>query len=220
MSSKKKRYARRLDHNRAFIPSIQENKVLYTNKIQLDEFEAVRLVDYEGLSQIEASIAMEVSRATLQRLLLKGRKNIVEAILHNNKLEIDNDITNIKLKGENKMDIESREVKTIAFPSSDKVTIDKIFEQTKEFTIYSVKESEVLAVTHLHREVEDPELLPSFLANHDIDVIVCKKMSSKTIKLLDSCGIDVILGANGRIDVNLNDYIGGFLSHKDEVCIT
>ena len=76
MNSRKKRYARRLDTNRFYKPLGIKKSDLQTNIINLDEFEALRLCDYEGLSQIEAASDMRVSRATIQRLLLSGRKKI------------------------------------------------------------------------------------------------------------------------------------------------
>lgn len=63
--------------------------------IELDEFEAIRLCDYEGNNQIEASEMMHVSRATVQRLLNSGRKKLVDSILNSKALRINHsqDIT-------------------------------------------------------------------------------------------------------------------------------
>ena len=44
--------------------------------LTLDELEAVRLVDFEGLEQIAAAKKMKVSQSTLQRILKNARKNI------------------------------------------------------------------------------------------------------------------------------------------------
>ncbi len=54
----------------------------------LDEFEALRLCDYDGLSQIEAAEAMGISRGTVQRLLASGRKKVVDSLLHQKALKI------------------------------------------------------------------------------------------------------------------------------------
>ena len=60
--------------------------VLHT--VGIDEFEAMRLCDHEGMSQIEAAERMQVSRGTVQRLLEKGRKTLLEAIITNGALGI------------------------------------------------------------------------------------------------------------------------------------
>jgi predicted DNA-binding protein (UPF0251 family) len=51
--------------------------------LALDEFEAMRLRDLEGLSQIEAGERMGISRGTVQRLLESGRRKVVRALLAN-----------------------------------------------------------------------------------------------------------------------------------------
>jgi uncharacterized protein len=46
-----------------------------------DELEALRLCDSERLSQAEAGARMGVSRGTVQRLVIAGRKKMVDAIV-------------------------------------------------------------------------------------------------------------------------------------------
>ena len=58
--------------------------------IKFDEFEAMRLCDAEGLSQIEAGERMKVSRGTVQRLLESGRRKVVQALLANQGLGLGN----------------------------------------------------------------------------------------------------------------------------------
>lgn len=52
--------------------------------LPLDELEAMRLCDGEGLSQEEAGLRMGVSRGTVQRLVAAGRKKLIEAIVGGN----------------------------------------------------------------------------------------------------------------------------------------
>ncbi len=60
-------------------------------KVELaaDELEAVRLCDVDGLTQAEAGEALGVSRGTVQRLVCRARKKIVEAVLSGQALVID-----------------------------------------------------------------------------------------------------------------------------------
>jgi len=218
MSTRKKRYARRLDNSRTFSP-IGINKIdTEVVNIKLDEFEALRLCDYEGLSQIEAAEDMHVSRATVQRLLISARKKVVDVILHNKILEIKNEIANIKLKGESKMNIEGKEIKKIAFPTSDKVTVDSHFGHTKEFVIYTVGGTEVTTVVYVAAPVHKPGVLPKFLAEQGVDVIITGGMGQMAVDLFQRSEIDVVLGAKGRIDLNLNEYLGGFLTSQGSIC--
>jgi uncharacterized protein len=57
--------------------------------LALDELEALRLVDFEALSQEDAGEKMGVSRGTVGRLLERGRKTVVDALLHGMALRIE-----------------------------------------------------------------------------------------------------------------------------------
>ena len=46
-----------------------------------EEFEAIRLADYENLTQEEAAEKMKISRPTFTRLYEKARKNIAKAFV-------------------------------------------------------------------------------------------------------------------------------------------
>lgn len=217
-NSRIKRYARRLDTKRVYKPVVPNSNKLDVNSVSLDEFEALRLVDFEGLSQIDASKDMQVSRATLQRLLLSGRKKIVEAILYQRVIEVKNETDNIKLKGENKMSIDTQNLKVIAFPTSNRNTIDGHFGHTKEFAIYVVEGNNVKDVKFVTPPPHEPGVLPRFLGEQGIDVIVTGGMGQMAVNLFNNQGIDVILGAQGSIDANLNEYLGGILESTGSSC--
>lgn len=68
----------------AGIPTRDLEKVV----LGLDELEALRLCDGEGLSQAEAGERMSVSRGTVQRLVTSGRKKIIDTIINSYALVI------------------------------------------------------------------------------------------------------------------------------------
>lgn len=49
--------------------------------LQMDEYEAIRLLDYEGLTQEAAAERMEVSRPTLTRIYEKARNTIAKTLV-------------------------------------------------------------------------------------------------------------------------------------------
>jgi len=53
-----------------------------------DEMEAIRLADYEGLYQQEASYKMGISRTTFSRLVESARKKIADALLNQKAINI------------------------------------------------------------------------------------------------------------------------------------
>jgi predicted DNA-binding protein (UPF0251 family) len=61
---------------------------LETVALTLDEFEAVRLADLEGLYQEQAAAEMNVSRQTFGRIVEAAHKKIAEALIDGKALEI------------------------------------------------------------------------------------------------------------------------------------
>ena len=55
----------------------------------LDEFEALRLADFIGLSHAEAADEMEISRSTFTRLIEKARKKIADFLIQGKLLTIE-----------------------------------------------------------------------------------------------------------------------------------
>jgi predicted Fe-Mo cluster-binding NifX family protein/predicted DNA-binding protein (UPF0251 family) len=180
--------------------------------ISLDEFEAMRLVDDEGKSQIEASQEMNVSRATLQRLLISGRRSLVQAILKEKSFIVDNNIDHIDMKGELNMIDKSKAFK-VAFPSSNQETIDQHFGRTDFYVVYDVQNGEIKK-TLIENKDHRPGKVPLLLKSHGVNVIICRNMGDKAIALFKHNQIDVILGAEGNIENQLNAFM------NDEVIIT
>ncbi|MDR9757065.1 MAG: DUF134 domain-containing protein [Thermoanaerobacterales bacterium] len=58
-------------------------------KLTVEEFEALRLKDLEGLEQIECAEKMGVARTTFQRVLYAAREKIAEALVNGKALRIE-----------------------------------------------------------------------------------------------------------------------------------
>lgn len=83
---------------REFIPA---GRMLGDEYIELrvDEYEAIRLVDYLGLSQEEAAAGMEVSRATIQNMYEAARKKLAAALVEGKRLRVEGGVYQICPKG-------------------------------------------------------------------------------------------------------------------------
>ncbi len=55
----------------------------------IEEFEALRLVDREGLTQTEAAVMMGISQKTLWKDLKQARSKVAEAIVNGRPIEIE-----------------------------------------------------------------------------------------------------------------------------------
>ena len=57
--------------------------------LSLEEFEAIRHIDYEGLDQSQAAEVMNVSRQTVGRILRSGRFNLSKALVNGFRLKVE-----------------------------------------------------------------------------------------------------------------------------------
>ncbi len=55
----------------------------------LDEFEALRLADLDGMYQEEAAAQMRVSRPTFSRIIESARRKVADALVHGKALRIE-----------------------------------------------------------------------------------------------------------------------------------
>jgi predicted DNA-binding protein (UPF0251 family)/predicted Fe-Mo cluster-binding NifX family protein len=214
----KKRACRRLVSGKCYKPAGCLDGEMEQVILELDEFEAMRLVDYEDLSQIEASEEMKISRGTVQRLLLSARHKIVDALLEEKSLIISNEINNVQLKGENKMDKRSKDVIRVAMPTTDGITVDEHFGHCKTFAIYDMDGTSVVDHKSVVPPPHAPGVLPKFLGEQDVDVIITGGMGQMAIRMFKEQDIDVILGASGSIEDTLKEYVGGDLVSKGTPC--
>ena len=60
-----------------------------TVKMTVDEYETIRLIDHEGLTQEECSAQMSVARTTVQGIYSEARKKIAHALVNSDILLIE-----------------------------------------------------------------------------------------------------------------------------------
>lgn len=58
-------------------------------RLSIEEAEAVRLKDVEGLEQEQGAEKMNISRPTFQRVLASARQKIADALLHGKAIRIE-----------------------------------------------------------------------------------------------------------------------------------
>lgn len=72
-----------------FKPAGVPMRALEEITLTLDELEALRLADFNGLYQEQAAEQMGISRATFARLIESARKKVADALLHGKALRVE-----------------------------------------------------------------------------------------------------------------------------------
>ncbi|MBF0504170.1 MAG: DUF134 domain-containing protein [Candidatus Omnitrophica bacterium] len=99
MRPKKTRWVQCSPIERLFKPQHSPNSLRRAVVLTLDEFEAVRLLDYEGLSQIKTARHMHVHRSTVSRIISSARRKIAQCLVEINTLKIEGGCCKV-VKGE------------------------------------------------------------------------------------------------------------------------
>lgn len=211
MKKRKERNCRFLEFQRIFKPIDIPLKDLEVIDIFMDEFEAVRLCDYENKSQIEAGNEMNISRGTVQRLLISGRKKIMDAFLHEKALNIQTDSSyfeNTELLLNKKIKNLNEDVK-IALPTSDKDSVEEHFGKATYFCIVNLVSSKIKSIEFLEAPDHQPGRFPQFLNENNVKLIIAYGMGNRALDFFNDYNIEVVLGAKGKINNILKGYIGG-----------
>lgn len=72
-----------------FVPSEKDIDEVPKNVLLVEELEAIRLKDLEGLEQEECAEKMQVSRPTFQRILLSAREKVADSLINGKVINID-----------------------------------------------------------------------------------------------------------------------------------
>lgn len=116
------------------------------------------------------------------------------------------------------MTINLNEENRIAFPTNDKETVEEHFGHCKVFAVFTFKDEKIQNTEYVNAPPHQPGLLPKFLGDLKITTIITGGMGQKAIDLFKAQNVEVILGASGLIEDNLNEYLGGELYSKKSAC--
>ena len=89
MRPKKTRWVKCEPGERCFRPQCMPLNRLDGIYMTLDEFEAVRLADCEGLKQDEAAKRLKISRPTFSRIITSAHKKIGDALVNIKAIKIE-----------------------------------------------------------------------------------------------------------------------------------
>ena len=56
--------------------------------LSMDEFEAIRLADYQGIAQEEAAKSMRISQQTFSRIIKRARRSLADALVNGKIIKI------------------------------------------------------------------------------------------------------------------------------------
>ena len=86
---RKWRRVRGLPENRRFGPLDSYRRDDHIVEMTIDEYETIRLIDFEGMNQEECSLQMDVARTTVQGIYADARKKLADSLVNGKTLIIE-----------------------------------------------------------------------------------------------------------------------------------
>jgi ATP-binding protein involved in chromosome partitioning len=106
----------------------------------------------------------------------------------------------------------------IGIPTNDRQTVESHFGHCKEFALIDCENGKVIETSYVTPPPHEPGVMPKFLAEQKANVILCGGMGQMAVNLFKQNNVDVILGAAGSIDQNVQVFLSGDLESTGSAC--
>ncbi len=182
----------------------------------VDEYEAFRLLDDEGLTQETCAARMNVARTTVTAIYDSARKKIADALVHGKRLLIAGGCCEyepvelnqtIMEKGNNTMRI------AVTYENGE---IFQHFGHTAQFKLYDVENSKVMGEQIVDTNGSGHGALAGFLQAAKVDALICGGIGGGAQMALADAGIKLYAGVQGSADEAAKALAAGTLDYDPD----
>lgn len=98
---RKRRHVCLLPETKSFGPANTQVDLEHTIIMSVEEYESIRLIDLERLTQEESAVSMGVARSTIQRMYDDARKKLADSLINGKTIKITGGDYKVCEKNEN-----------------------------------------------------------------------------------------------------------------------
>lgn len=187
---------------------------------KLDEYEAIRLIDFERKTQEECAAEMGVSRATVTSIYDSARFKMADAMVNGKRIRITGGSYRIdSIPASSEIKEIGDNIMRIAVTYEDGM-IGQHFGRTEQFKIYDITEKgEITGSQVIDTNGTGHGALAGFLRAAEVEVLVCGGIGMGARVALEQMGIQLLPGVAGNADEAIKALIAGTLEYNpDTVC--
>ena len=192
-------------------------------RISLEEYECIRLLDYEGMTQEECAAQMGVARTTVQALYVAARKRIAGCLVEARPLLIEGG--NFELcpacrfnRHPSRFFLRKGSKTTMKIAVTyDNGQIFQHFGHTAQFKVYTIENNAVTESHILDSNGAGHGALATLLHDEQIDTLICGGIGAGAQNALAEAGITLYGGVQGDADAAVNDLLDGKLAYDPAV---
>lgn len=202
----------------SFIP--EENEHAAWVVLSLDEYETIRLMDYEKLTQSECAQKMQVSRTTVTAIYERARGKIADCLVNGKHLVIAGGEVRIDSpKSPEIFPIEKGRNTMRVAVTYDNGEVFQHFGRTEAFKIYDIADGKVTEAGILRSGELGHGALAGLLSQADVDALICGGIGPGAQMALMQEGIQLYAGVSGSADEAAAALAAGtLLADNDATC--
>lgn len=198
----------------SFVPEGSDS--VKTIEFMLDEFETIRLIDYQKLTQEECAEAMGVSRATVTSIYEKARYKLADAMVNGKRIRITGGSYRIdSIPASAQINEKGDDIMRIAVTFEDGM-VGQHFGRTEQFKIYDIADDEVKGAQIIDTNGSGHGALAGFLRAAEVETLICGGIGKGARAALQELGIKLLPGAAGDADTVVNDYLTDRLNYDPD----
>ncbi len=183
---------------------------------KLDEYECIRLIDYEKKTQEECAMAMGVSRATVTSIYEEARFKMADAMMNGKKIRITGGCYRIdELPASAEISEKGESVMRLAVTYEGEM-VGQHFGRTEQFKIYDVENGEILSSKVIDTNGTGHGALAGFLRAAEVETLICGGIGMGARNALAGVGIQLLPGVSGQADQVVKDYLAGQLNYDPD----
>ena len=199
---------------RSFSPD--DTAAIESVQMTVDEFEALRLLDDEGLTQEACAARMNIARTTVTAIYDRARKKIADALVHGKRLLITGGHCefepieihqNIMKKGSTTMRI------AVTFENGE---IFQHFGHSAQFKLYDVEDGKIIKEQIVDTNGSGHGALAGFLQAAKTDALICGGIGMGAQMALADAGITFYAGVRGTADAAVQALAAGTLEYDPD----
>lgn len=187
--------------------------------LSCDEYEVIRLVDFEQCTHAMCAKRMGISRTTVTEIYGAARYKLADCLVNGKILEIKGgNYRYVKEKTKPvSVQIEKKERNAMRVAVTyENGQIFQHFGRTETFKLYDLKDDKIIRTSLLDTNGQGHGALASVLKEATVDVLICGGIGQGARDRLAAAGIQIIGGCSGQADLVMEDYRFGKLQDDPE----
>lgn len=198
-----------------FGPAVRGCREIPVVMMRVDEYEVIRLIDLEGLTQEQCAVRMEVARTTVTGIYESARRKLADVIVNGKRLVIsggsyrlcDEPGNHCSGRGCRRCQIGKLNSKKNKEETHMKIAVTyengqvyQHFGHTEQFKVYTVDGEKIVSAEVVGTNGTGHGALAMLLRDMDVDTLICGGIGGGARTALAEAGVTLYGGVSGTAD--------------------